>query len=531
MPLPSRRFSKTKKTDEDDERTISLKLDVIPSEEALERATSSKFANVLDPNELEAVAKTTSYLPAQNSPFEVEPNDNAGNSSDEEAVRPKLSNIFSSGTIRTTRAFNFDEEDPITYPEGGKEANLVVLGAFLALLPSWGIANSTGVIQTYIAENQLSDVPTSTISWIFSIYLFLMLGSCVVSGTYFDRNGARLPLVLGSIMLVGGILGMGNSTKVYQFILSFSVLCGFGSGILMSPVIGAISHYFKKNRATANGIATNGGSVGGVIFPLMLRKLYTQVGFMWSMRILALLCGVCLALSFFLVKERKFENVAYKELNTRKETIRYYLLESFDFKSLRKDIIFVFVCIGCIFAELNIVISCTYFSFVCIKTGFTQDEAFLFVTVMNAVAIVGRTLISYIADKWTGRFNILLVALLLMAVFELVIWLPFKRYTAAVYVFCCFYGFFYGAGLSLLPTICGQVSKTSEFGRRYSTMYAIVGVSILCLLPASAAILGDGLDESRIVGFIIFSALMSIVSMFAYFIARYLCMGYSLEKF
>ncbi|GMF91862.1 unnamed protein product [[Candida] boidinii] len=157
MPLPSRRFSKTKKTDEDDERTISLKLDVIPSEEALERATSSKFTNVLDPNELEAVAKTTSYLPAQNSPFEVEPNDNAGNSSDEEAVRPKLSNIFSSGTIRTTRAFNFDEEDPITYPEGGKEANLVVLGAFLALLPSWGIANSTGVIQTYIAENQLSD--------------------------------------------------------------------------------------------------------------------------------------------------------------------------------------------------------------------------------------------------------------------------------------------------------------------------------------------------------------------------------------
>ncbi|GME78782.1 unnamed protein product [[Candida] boidinii] len=416
MSLPSKRFSRNKKTDEDDARTISLKLDVIPSEEALERTGSSKITNVLDSNELEAVAKTTSYLPSQNLPFEV---DNAGNSSDEESVRTQLSNIFSGGTIRTTRAFNFDEEDPITYPEGGKEANLVVVGAFLALLPSWGIANSTGVIQTYIAENQLLDVPTSTISWIFSIYSFLMLGSCVLSGTYFDRNGARLPLVLGSIMLVGGVLGMGNSTKVYQFILSFSILCGFGSGILMSPVIGAISHYFKKNRATANGIATNGGSVGGVIFPLMLRKLYTQVGFMWSMRILALLCGVCLALSFFLVKERKFENVAYEELNTRKETIRYYLFESFDFKSLRKDIIFVFVCIGCIFAELNIIISTTYFSFVCIKTGFTQDQAFLFVTVMNAVAIVGRTLIAYIADKWTGRFNILLVVLFLMAVFEL----------------------------------------------------------------------------------------------------------------
>ncbi|OWB63069.1 hypothetical protein B5S29_g4023 [[Candida] boidinii] len=534
MPLPSRRLSRTKKTEDDDIRTISLKLDVIPSEETMERSSSSKFANVLDPNELEAVAKTTSYLPSQNSPFEEEAeeaNNSSSNSSDEEAVRPKLSNIFSSGTIRTARTFNFDEEDPITYPEGGKEANLVVLGAFFALLPSWGIANSTGVIQTYIAENQLSEEPTSTISWIFSIYLFLMLSSCVLSGTYFDRNGAKLPLFLGSIMLVGGVLGMGNSTKVYQFILSFSILCGFGSGILMSPVVGAISHYFKKNRATANGIATNGGSVGGVIFPLMLRKLYTQVGFMWSMRILALLSGICLLISFFLVKERKFDNIIYKELNTKKETIKYYLFESFDFKSLQKDIIFVFVCIGCVFAELNIVISCTYFSFVCIKTGFTQDQAFLFVTIMNAVAIIGRTLTAYMADKWTGRFNILLVVLFLMAIFELVIWLPFKRYTAAIYVFCCLYGFCYGAAFSLLPTICGQVSKTSEFGRRYSTMYAIVGICILCLLPASAAIIGDGLEDSRIMGFIIFSALMSIISMFAYFISRYLCIGYSLEKF
>lgn len=425
----------------------------------------------------------------------------------------------------------FLEHDPVTYPEGGLHANLVVLGAFFGLLPGWGIANSLGIIQAYIAENQLADVSNSTISWVFSIYSFLMTSSTVLSGTYFDRNGARVPLLIGSILLIASVLIVASATKLYQFIIGFGILCGLGTGILMSPLIGVISHYFKRNRATAMGIATNGGSLGGVIFPLMLRKLYVDVGFTWAMRVLALICGICLLISFFLVKERNLDNFYQRKVfATKKETVKYYLLSSFDFRSLQKDLKFLCVSIGCVFVEVSLYSSVTYYSFICMKQGFSQNEAFLFVTITNAVSILGRTLTSIAADKWIGRFNTIMILLVSLAFCQLVIWLPFKSNIIAMYFYCCCYGFTYGSALSLLPAVCGQISNTSEFGKRYSTMYGTVGVSLLCLMPATAAIVKDGDNEIRTNCFIAFCALLCLFAFAFYGSARYLCIGLKIKK-
>ncbi|OUM55887.1 hypothetical protein BVG19_g5502 [[Candida] boidinii] len=434
--------------------------------------------------------------------------------------------------IGSENGLSFMDHDPVSYPEGGLEANLVVLGAFFGLLPGWGIANSLGIIQAYIAENQLADVSNSTISWVFSIYSFLMTSSTVLSGTYFDRNGARVPIFIGSILLVASVVIVASATKLYQFIIGFGILCGLGTGILMSPLIGVISHYFKKNRATAMGIATNGGSLGGVIFPLMLRKLYVDIGFTWAMRVLALICGVCLLIAFFLVKERNLESFYQKKLFvTKKETIKYYLLSSFDVWSLKKDLKFLCVSIGCVFAEVSLYSSVTYYSFICMKQGFSQNEAFLFVTITNAVSILGRTLTSVAADKWIGRFNSIMILLVSLAFCQLVIWLPFKSNVIAMYFYCCCYGFTYGSTLSLLPAVCGQISNTSEFGKRYSTMYGTVGVSLLCLMPATAAIVKDGDNEIRTDCFISFCALLCLLAFVFYGSARYLCIGLNLKMF
>lgn len=490
----------------------------LASSEAIRKPSHLKTKDVGAVGEFSQYASTSSY----NRRNSIIPQSNE----DDEFFRNDISELDSASTNL------LEDDDPVQYPEGGLQANLVVLGAFFGLLPSWGIANSVGVIQTYIAENQLANVPNSTISWVFSIFLFLMTSSSVLTGTYFDRNGAKYPMIIGSVFLIAGLIAVANATKLYQFILSFSVLCGLGSGIVMSPIIGVISHYFKRNRATAIGIATNGGSVGGVVFPLMLRKLYSDIGFMWSMRILALIGIVCMVISYLLVKERNFEDIIpRKVLKTKKEVANFYLSSSFDFKSVTKDFKFVLVTLGCVFAELNIFTSSTYFSFISLKSGFSQNQAFLFVTVTNAAAIFGRALTGVAADKWTGRFNTVIILLLLMSFFQLVVWMPFKTTEAAIYTYCCCYGFCYGSALSLLPAVCGQISRTTEFGKRYSTMYAIVGVAILCLVPVSAAIVGDGLDSKRVDGFIVFSSVLCLVGCACYCYARYLCYGFNLRKF
>lgn len=64
-----------------------------------------------------------------------------------------------------------EQED---YPEGGREAWLVVVGAWCAMIPSMGLLNTIGVIQAWLSEHQLKDYSESSVSWIIGTYAFFL---------------------------------------------------------------------------------------------------------------------------------------------------------------------------------------------------------------------------------------------------------------------------------------------------------------------------------------------------------------------
>ena len=67
------------------------------------------------------------------------------------------------------------------YPDGGWAAWLTVAGAFCALLCTFGQLNSFGTFQSWYAENQLSHLPASTISWIGALQLWVFFFSVRLS--------------------------------------------------------------------------------------------------------------------------------------------------------------------------------------------------------------------------------------------------------------------------------------------------------------------------------------------------------------
>lgn len=93
----------------------------------------------------------------------------------------------------------------ITYPEGGLQAWLVVLGAFCGLTASLGIYNSTGVFEAYISREILSEESPSTVGWIFGIYSFMTFFGGVQVGPTFDAKGPRGLLIAGSVCTLVGI--------------------------------------------------------------------------------------------------------------------------------------------------------------------------------------------------------------------------------------------------------------------------------------------------------------------------------------
>ncbi|GME85251.1 unnamed protein product [Ambrosiozyma monospora] len=261
-----------------------------------------------------------------------------------------------------------DENEDIEYPDGGFRAYTVVFGSFLGMIACYGLFDSTGAIQAYLNLHQLKGVSNSVSSVIFSVFTGCGYLVLILSGVMFDEYGSNTPLIFGSTVLFAGLFGAGNCTNVVQLTFVFGLLGGSGIAILAGPLAGVISHWFLRNRSKAFGLATLGGSVGGMIFPVILEKLFRSVSYTWAMRILAFICTGLLVFSCLLVRERvKPERLADENLNrkhkikqTGKELV-YLTKKSIDFTAL-KEPRFLWCTAGASFGELSLVCTLTYFA-------------------------------------------------------------------------------------------------------------------------------------------------------------------------
>lgn len=66
------------------------------------------------------------------------------------------------------------EENPEEFPNGGWQAWGVVLGSWCGMVPSFGLLNSVGVLQAWLANNQLKDYSDFSIGWIFGVFNFFL---------------------------------------------------------------------------------------------------------------------------------------------------------------------------------------------------------------------------------------------------------------------------------------------------------------------------------------------------------------------
>lgn len=448
----------------------------------------------------------------------------------------------------TTAATDDDDDalgsidEDIDFPEGGLKANLVVFGSFMGLVPVFGLTNAVGAIEAYVSSHQLANVSTSSVSWIFSMFVFIAFSCAIFSGAFFDRNGTRPPMLIGTVFFCGGLFATGNCVTVYQFVLSFGLMTGFGLGMLMSPLVGVVSHYFKKKRATACSFATTGGSVGGIIMPLILRDLYPKVGFAWAMRILSFMCLGFLIFALIFAKEGISKTVsndapeiepssseANKKSTNLKKVMKVYVVDMFDYKSLT-ELKFLFCTFAVALSEASLMLCSIYFPSYAIRRGFSENTSYLLVTVINTTGILGRYIPGYAADKFLGRFNVAILTLIGTTIVTFVLWLPFGYNLKILFVYAALYGFCSGSILSLSPVCCGQISRTDQFGKRYSTMYLIVALAMLAAVPIGGAIIEDGSVKSYN-NLIIFASMLNVGGILSYIVSRYCCVGFKLCKF
>ncbi|KAJ4287026.1 hypothetical protein N0V88_007790 [Collariella sp. IMI 366227] len=357
------------------------------------------------------------------------------------------------------------------------QAWLVVFGAWCAMIPSMGLLNTLAVLQAWVSEHQLSGMSASTTGWIFSTFSFFVFFCGAQIGPIFDAYDIRLLTIPGSIGVVVALICMSFSTEFYQFLLSFGVLGGISASLQFYPSVSAVSHWFLRRRSLATGIAFTSGGLGGVAFPLIILYLAPDIGFAWSIRILALISLVTGGLACILLKKRLPPNKIKGG--------------AIDLKALVVDSRYAIVTLAVFLAEFAVLIPYTYISSYAIDKGMDAQAAYRLNAFLNVGAIPGRVLPNYFADRY-GVFNTMIVVSVACTVVVLGFWLPIGSNDAAITAFTVVYGFWSGASISLTPVCIGEVCGTEDFGKRNGTSFFIASFAALISAPIAGAILGNG---------------------------------------
>lgn len=204
---------------------------------------------------------------------------------------------------------------------------------------------------------------------------------------------------------MGGALETSASSQYWKILLAQGVCVALGNGCLFCPAVAVVSTYFGRRRSLAFGVGAVGSSTGAILFPVMVRQLLPCIGFEWTIRAIALVQAVQLAIAFLCLRPRieprrtgrLIEWAAFKETEYILYTLACFTVRNrhlFPLVVPRHPLTYFWQCF------------CgSYFAFFYIATysrdvqGMSYIDSLNLLLVVNGVGIVGRILPNVIADR------------------------------------------------------------------------------------------------------------------------------------
>ncbi|KAI0868639.1 monocarboxylate permease-like protein [Hypoxylon argillaceum] len=402
--------------------------------------------------------------------------------------------------------------NPDDFPDGGREAWLVVFGGALILFCSFGIVNCSGVFVEYYVSGPLASYTSSDITWITSLQAFFLTGSNLVMGRLFDSYGTRWILPLGTVVYALGLMLLSLSTEYYQIILTQGVVCGVGAAAVFNCASNSTITWFYRRRAAALGIVVAGSSIGGIVLPILMSRLIPRIGFPWTVRILGFIALFCCGVACFTVKSR---------LSPKAKPFHFTDLTR-PFKEAR----FALVVVSAFFVFWGLYLPFNYLNIQAQQQGVDPALIPYILPIVNAVSIPGRIIPGILADR-VGRFNTMILVSGLSGVISLALWVPGNT-TGATLAFGAIYGFTSGGFISLSPAVIAQISDILEIGARSGALLFVASLGALTGSPLGGAIVtAQGGDY---LGLKLFTGLSILTGAIVLIIARAVQVKFRLVK-
>ncbi|KAA0684515.1 MFS transporter [Azospirillum brasilense] len=391
----------------------------------------------------------------------------------------------------------------------------VVGVTFLTMLVSAGAVGAPGVLLLPLQREFGWSTADISIALAIRLLLFGLMGP--FAAALINRYGVKR-MVLSSLTLVsGGLLLSLTMREVWQLILLWGFVVGFGTG-LTAMVLGATvaTRWFSRRRGLVVGLLTASSATGQLVFMPLLSMLTEQMG--WRVA-LALLCGllwVAALAVLALMRDRPSDLglAAYGEEGAAAApppsagSVVAAALGALRDASKTRVFWVLFATFFICGASTNGLIQ-THLIPLCVDFGVPEVRAASLLALMGIFDFVGTVASGWLSDRYDNRW-------LLFWYYGLrglsLLFLPYSDFTLyGLSLFAVFYG------LDWIATVPPTVRLTAErFGRERANLvfgWVFAGHQI----GAACAAFGAGYARSTLDSYLP-----------AFFIAGLLCLGAAL---
>lgn len=308
---------------------------------------------------------------------------------------------------------------------------------------------------------------------------FLLSVVAFFSGPLYDKGHVRYLFYVGSAFNVIGLLGTSFATSYATIFLAFGVALGLGCGILYIPAIALISaHFDKEQAALPTALAMSGSSIGGIVYPILLRQIIPKIGFFWACRVFAAINGGLLLVACLLVRPKEKLVV---EVTSDEPPAPTTLRSLLDWK--------LFLFGGCAML-MNFGIDVPFYfipTFVREQLKQPPETEASLLAGLNASSLVGRLFLNWLSEY--SRPLIIFQFTILISGALLFWWFTISN-LAGIIMFVICYGFVDGGLISLIaPCLQELFPEPSTFGARLGIVESLQGVGFLVGPPIAGAIL------------------------------------------
>src|SRR5215510_1475144 len=286
-----------------------------------------------------------------------------------------------------------------------------------------------------------------------------------LAGWIIDKFGPRRLMLAGILMGGVALIGLGSMTALWMFYLFylFNALGYVCAGPLPNQVL--LTRWFDKARGRAMGFAYLGIGLGGALVPLVSVWLVQKYGWHNALRILGVLIIVlALPLAYF-VKESPNEQVPTTKTTTPTAPIGW-ALKSKTFYLLAIGSMCSIGAVGGTNQHLKLFLS--------LDQHYAQVQAARVASLVLAFSLVGRLLMGWLADRYTKKYVMLLIYLLVAASIPL---LFFASTPGAIYLFAIVFGIGLGGDYMIIPLMAAELFGVKVMGRLMGVILTADGVA------------------------------------------------------